>query len=169
MWGELGDHEPEVVVGVVVLAQAERMGADHVVACPLASFGIAGDESIDGEGRSIFQTHRADQAELQGWFGVWSIFETQERDTFPRLLTRICAGFYTWVGVFRIIRLTHPANLFFLPAPNEILFLSQKIRARHLSAGGSVGRHRESGVGSGGDPTGDLRGSTEPRLVQKRE
>lgn len=85
--GKLGDHEPEVVVGVVVLAQAERMGAGHA-AYPLASFGITGGESIDGAGSSIFHTCRADRAELQGRFGVWSIFETQGRDTFPRLLTR---------------------------------------------------------------------------------
>lgn len=68
---QLASHEPEVVVEVVVLAQAERMGADHVVACPLASFGIAGDESIDGEGRSIFQTRRAGQGRVTGM--VWRL------------------------------------------------------------------------------------------------
>lgn len=47
--GEFGDHEPEVVVEVIVLA-AEAEDDAQVMHVGFASFGIAGDEGIDSDG-----------------------------------------------------------------------------------------------------------------------
>lgn len=57
--GEFGDHEPEVVVEVIVLA-AEAEDDAQVLHVGFASFVIAGDEGIDGDGDATSVAEAAD-------------------------------------------------------------------------------------------------------------
>ncbi len=57
--GEFADHEPEVVVEVIVLT-AESEDDAQVVHVGFSSFGIAGDEGIDGDGDAVPVAEAAD-------------------------------------------------------------------------------------------------------------